>query len=62
MIITLGLVFAGSAIISFKRAIGAVMFEVSISKYLFRIGIDPPVEEIEMVGGFMDPEGASGIF
>ena len=57
--LTLIFVVTGTAFISPERAIGTIVFQIPVSEYLFRITIQQPVEQIEMMCGFVYPEGPS---
>ena len=51
----------GSALITSESIVSPIMFQASISKYFHRIGIDQPVQQVKMMRGFMDEQGASFI-
>ena len=57
----LALVFEGTApaVGVPKIVVVAVIFEVAVSEDLLRLRLDPPVEQVEVVGGFVDEEGAA---
>jgi len=57
--------FAGmiaiSAIFASERAIGSKLLQTGKSIYFLRIGVNPPVNQIEMMGGFVYPQGTAPV-
>ena len=49
-------VLAGHTAFTAKRAVEAVMTEITIPVHLNRLAIEPPVQEVEMVRGFVHEE------
>src|SRR5690554_1637319 len=50
---------AAAAVLSAEGAVGAVMLQIPVCEYLLRIRIEPPIQQVEVVGGFMDPKGTT---
>ena len=48
-----------TAFVSPERTIGAIVLQISIGKYFFGIAVQPPVEQVKMVGGLVNPERTS---
>src|SRR5690625_6155828 len=42
-----------------KWSIVSIMLQITVSKYLFRIRIQPPIQQIKMMGRFMYPQSST---
>jgi hypothetical protein len=56
---TIGLVVAVPAGFATKGTVFAIMLQLAKGHNFDRIGIQPPVEQVKMMGCFMHPEGTS---
>ena len=55
------LVRAGAAVLATEWSFGAVVVEVAVGEDFVRFGVKPPVEQVEVVCGFVYEEGAGAV-
>src|SRR5690606_2082150 len=55
-VFTIAFMSASTTTLSSERAIFTIVFQRSVGKYFFRVAINPPVEQIEMMRCLMHPK------
>src|SRR5690606_12841926 len=56
IVAAVGLVVAATAVLPPEGTVAPVVLQGAIGKELLRFGVEPPVQQVKVVGGFMHPQ------
>ncbi len=59
VVVAVGNVLATAALIATKRIVLSIVFQCAIRIHFYRVGIYPPVQQVEMVGGLVHQQGSA---